>query len=596
LDTEDVKKPNIDATNFRLPITYLDSADLRPLSPVVAEDLELFVPGSDASMYDRLFRPTSQFGKSMIPAWTQQYTTNTTFLEDTQLLISKMKQISLTESACFPQYDLDHAKYVPNYETFQTIWRDLKEDSFFLEKYGYMEWSMLAHFNENSSFLQCLSVVNVVSPLISLFLPVLFIILPFIILKIQRIPINFTVYLEVLQSVAKNHFIGKALIGISSLTWDKAIYLAMTAGLYFLQIYQNISICHRFYRNMIQMNQHLVDLREFVHHSIQQMDVVLDITEKLGTYRKFNEDVALHLNQLKNIQFELSLVRPFEHSVSKFGESGYMLRCFYRLHTVVEYDMALRYASGFEGYLDNLRGIYENLAQGHVSMAAFVADASGCVLVDQCYPALVGEENVALNTVDLSKNIILSGPNRSGKTTLLKSTALNIIFSQQVGCGFYASAALCPYTHIHSYLNIPDTSGRDSLFQAESRRCKDILDHINEAKGVQGSRHFCIFDELYSGTNPEEATKAGYAFLKYLTQYDNVNFMLTTHYIQICKKFCKSDRVENYMMYVRKLGKEGFDTTFKMKRGISKVKGAVQVLKDLEYPAEIIESMQGIQV
>jgi hypothetical protein len=37
---------------------------------------------------------------------------------------------------------------------------------------------------------------------------------------------------------------------------------------------------------------------------------------------------------------------------------------------------------------------------------------------------------------------------------------------------------LSPFDHIHSYLNIPDTSGRDSLFQAEARRCKEILDCI----------------------------------------------------------------------------------------------------------------------
>ena len=566
--------------NFRLPITYLDPSDRHTLSQVVAEDLELSLPGTDTSMYQRLFRPTSQFGTNMIPAWTEYYTTNTTFLEETQYLISKIKQISLAE------------KYVPNYETFRQIWRDVKEDSFFLEKYGYMEWSILAHFNENSSFLQCLSVINVVSPLISLFLPLIFVILPFIILKIQRIPINFSVYLEVLKSVAKNHFIGKALMSMTSFSWDKAAYLGVTAGLYFLQIYQNVSICHRFYRNMIQMNQHLVDLREFVHHSIQQMDTVLDITEKLSSYRGFNEHMMVHLDALRKIQLEMSLIRPFEHSVSKFGESGYMLRCFYRLHTLVEYDAALRYASGFEGYLDNLRGISANVAEGHVSMAAFVSDASGTTMVDQCYPALVGEENVALNTVELNKNMILSGPNRSGKTTLLKATALNVIFTQQVGCGFYASAAFCPYTHIHSYLNIPDTSGRDSLFQAESRRCKDILDHIRNAKVKGRARHFCIFDELYSGTNPEEATKAGHAFLKYLNQFDNVNFMLTTHYIKICKKFLKSERVENYMMYVCPHGNEGFNYTFTLKKGISKVKGAIQVLKDMEYPTEIIESMQ----
>jgi len=181
----DLKKLPIH-TNFRLPITYLDSSDLHLLSPIVAQDLELIVPGSDYSIYEHLLQPTTTFGKNMVPSWSQYYTTSVPFLEDTQTLLSK---VSTTQCS-------DAESIVPDYETFRDTWHALKEDKFFLEKYGYMEWPMLAQFNENASFLQCLSIINVVSPLISLFLPIIFIVLPFIILKIQRIPINFTVYLD----------------------------------------------------------------------------------------------------------------------------------------------------------------------------------------------------------------------------------------------------------------------------------------------------------------------------------------------------------------------------------------------------------------
>jgi hypothetical protein len=593
------------ATNFRLPITYLDSSEVYSLSPIISQDLELYIPDSESSIYDHLFLPTSSFGRNIIQEWTKHYTTNTQFLKDTQTLISKMHMIPKNGSRCFPHYegfskpslditvqnnDVISSEYIPDYDNFREMWRDLKEDKFFLEKYGFMEWSILEHFNENASFLQCLSFVNVISPLISLLLPLIFIILPFIILKIQQIPINFTVYLDVLRSIARNHFIGKALMNMSSFSWDKVAYLLMTASLYFLQIYQNVSICYRFYRNMILVNKHLVEMREFVNRSINKMDILLDILSKFNTYSDFRNNLLVQYNILTEINQELSHINPFENSILKFGESGYMLRCYYRLHSDSRYEEAIRYSIGFEGYIENLHGVYANLSSGKISAAEFTTDASGCTLVEQCYPSLVNQEYVALNSVEFNKNMILSGPNGSGKTTLLKTTALNIIFSQQLGCGFYSSALLCPYTHIHSYLNIPDTSGRDSLFQAESRRCKDILDHIKKAPS--GSRHFCIFDELYSGTNPEEATKAGYAFLKYLTNFDNVNFMLTTHYVKICKKFLKSDRVQNYKMYVRLLERGGCNYTFKMEKGISKIKGAILVMKDMDYPEEILQGMK----
>jgi DNA mismatch repair protein MutS len=217
-------------------------------------------------------------------------------------------------------------------------------------------------------------------------------------------------------------------------------------------------------------------------------------------------------------------------------------------------------------------------------------------MINQFYPTLK-DANPIKNTVSLGQNnMIITGPNASGKTTILKTTTINIILAQQYGFGFFESCNITPYTHIHSYLNIPDTSERDSLFQAESRRCKEILDKIKS--GPVGSRHFCIFDELYSGTNPDEATKSGFSFLEYLSKFSNVDFMLTTHYVSICKKFAKSKktRVENYKMNVEILDDGKIKYKYKLKRGISKIQGAINILKDMDYPKEIIDSIENSKI
>jgi len=153
-----------------------------------------------------------------------------------------------------------------------------------------------------------------------------------------------------------------------------------------------------------------------------------------------------------------------------------------------------------------------------------------------------------------------------------------------------------PYTHIHSYLNIPDTSERDSLFQAESRRCKDIIDIIIANKHENGCRHYGIFDELYSGTNPLEATKAGYAFLKYLSKYPNVDFILTTHYTQICAKLGKNENIQSYKMDVIENNDGGLEYSYKIKKGVSKIQGAINILQDMDYPSEIIEDVKNYGV
>ena len=144
------------------------------------------------------------------------------------------------------------------------------------------------------------------------------------------------------------------------------------------------------------------------------------------------------------------------------------------------------------------------------------------------------------NNYNLKKHILITGPNAAGKTTILKTTIFNILLSQQIGYGCYKSATLMPYDKIHSYINIPDTSSRDSLFQAEARRCKEI---INVVKNNPKASHFCIFDELYSGTNPHEAISSAYSYLLYLSKSKKIKFHSTILFSPSAASF---DRYKNF--------------------------------------------------
>jgi hypothetical protein len=200
------------------------------------------------------------------------------------------------------------------------------------------------------------------------------------------------------------------------------------------------------------------------------MESFLEITKELPTYSEFNKNIGHHCGILKSLNMEISDVYPFELSINKFNDIGYMLKNYYSLYSNSDYESSLSYSVGFEGYIGNLLGVYENVCNQNLAFAKFTddkftddkfmeSDPSGnepCIK-KQYYPPLIGETPIK-NDCSLNKNIILSAPNKAGKTTILKTTTLNIIFSQQLGCGFYESAEFKPFTHIHSYLNIPDTS------------------------------------------------------------------------------------------------------------------------------------------
>lgn len=566
-------------SNFKLPIEYLDKRDIKTLSPIVSNDLELMtsIEQDSKTMYEHLLSPDDTFSKQMIENWNKYFTVNTHFLQDTQHIIKNMDTYKHAT-------DLEDYK---NTSCILKIWKNTKETKSFLEKYNYMEWDSLKFLNNDSYFLQILFCIHMASPIIQFCIPLLLLIFPFIILKVSGTPISVSVYVSTLKKLASNHSIGKILFNIGTLEWDKIVYLLFTLGMYFFQIYQNIIVCKRFYKNIISINDDLYNLKQYTSYSIKSMNKFLEITNGLENYKEFNETVVFHSKVLNALEIELEPINNFNLSFNKLTNVGYLLKMYHTVHINKEYENSIIYSMGFEGFTSNLCKIHGFIEQGSLSFATF--DKNGtCTFTGIYYPAIT-HINPVRNNISMSKNKIISAPNKAGKTTIMKTMLMNIIFTQQFGCGFYKSANINPYSHIHSYLNIPDTSGRDSLFQAESRRCKEIINTIND---YEDERHFCIFDELYSGTNPEEAVQAGNAFIKYIEKFTNVDFILTTHYKNICKTFQKSKRVENYKMKVIVNEDKTFKYFYKLVKGISDIKGGIRVLKDMNYPEEIINNIE----
>lgn len=581
---------------FHLPITYLEKSSIHTLSPILINDLELdetheisSCPDSIASvsqsMYVHVFNPSHDFGKQIMKKWKTYYTTDVEFLENTQSIIQN-----------FPTYKTKIQEKYPEYKTNTTelmeIWNSLKKEPYFLEKYSYMDWNALKYLNKSSAFLQCVSIINITSPIVSLMLPFVMLLFPFIILKIQQVPISFSTYLSVLKTIAKTHPLGKALM-LENMSASNVFYGLILIGIYFYQIYQNIVYCCRFYKNIKNVNQQIYNLKKHLIYSIDSMEFFIEISKNKEKYNGFVKETKNHILVLKEMLVKISVFDKFTPSIFKIAEIGNLLKCFYELYENKDYENSIKYSFGFEGFIDNINGCYQNIEKSIINNATFDLSLNNIEIKSQYYPPHILYEKCVKNDCKLYKNMVITGPNASGKTTYLKTTALNIIFSQQIGFGFYKNCTINPYDHIYSYLNIPDTSGRDSLFQAESRRCKEIIDSIQ--LNSSNARHFCIFDELYSGTNPSEATKSAYSFLTYLSNYKNVNFILTTHYIGICKKVKTSKSIENYKMKTN-LSKNGekIEYQYKIKKGISKLQGAINILEDMNYPLEILKTIKSM--
>jgi hypothetical protein len=671
---QSTKIASVTETIFKHPISYSNPEKLRELPASIIEDLELLqvkpkmntansitdTPADDITdnvkgLYHYVFSPKSVYGTEHLPIWSKYYTTDIEYLKQTQTLL-EMFDNELLER-CIEQ-NTAHSNCADAFSNMKETWADFRGTGKlhdFKEKFSYVETPFLAKLNSSSSFLQFLSLYNISSPVIALLTPLIVLIIPFFVLLMRGLGVSFSEYVDILKQIISQHSVGKFLTQFETVSIEQKMYILMSVVFYFIQIYQNIMACVRFYNNIKLVHKHIHTINSYLTATGVNMSYVIQLiqTYHLSTYEPFRQELSERYRLLDEVTKALSDISPFSVSVSKFFQIGYVMKNYYSLFSQTDLNELLEYSFGFNAYMEHLTACRSFVIDGVIKKCAFIEhidDDEGnfeparpltppvidtndvddaprdedaprdddaprdedtqdepvlppppspppvpilrrkgiTKISGQIYAPLKAHNaaNVIANDVTLDKQLIITGPNAAGKTTVIKSTLFNIIISQQIGYGFYERAEINPYDYLHCYLNIPDTSGRDSLFQAESRRCMEILHCIMENPT---KRHFCIFDELYSGTNPYEAVAAAYGYIDFISKKSKVDLILTTHYIELCELLEKrnTNAITNLHMSVCE---ETGAYLYKIADGISTIKGGLKVLRDLEYPAEIIES------
>ncbi len=668
-------KPSGVTSVFRAPIAYTNPDKLHELPASIIEDLEMLqikpkfgnssstmnkcVDLSDETdenqelvkgLYHYIFSPKSVYGTEHLPLWSKYYTTDIEYLKQTQTLVEMFDNELLERNI---EQNTGHTGCVEAFLNMQDTWKEFRGTGKlhdFKEKFSYVETPFLAKLNNSSSFLQFLSLYNISSPVIALLTPLIVLIIPFFVLIMRGLSVSLTEYVDILKQIISQHSIGKLFTQFETVSIEQKMYILMSVVFYFIQIYQNIMACIRFYNNIKLVHKHIHTINGYLTATGVNMNYMIQLiqTYHLSTYEPFREELSEKYRLLDEVTKALSDISPFSVSVSKFFQIGYVMKNYYSLFSQTDLNELLEYSFGFNAYMEHLTACRSFVIDGVIHKCSFVqsledkdtkeaepskpehepdADAeksnepnddkpnddnandettmppppppplpvvankqrNGVTkLFGQTYAPLNAHNpgNVVANDVILDKQLIITGPNAAGKTTVIKSTLFNIIISQQLGYGFYQRAEINPYDYLHCYLNIPDTSGRDSLFQAESRRCMEILRCIidNPEK-----RHFCIFDELYSGTNPYEAVAAAYGYIDYISKNPKVDLILTTHYIELCQLLEKKNAGDITNLHMSVCHDTGA-YLYKIADGISTIKGGLKVLRELNYPNEIVES------
>jgi len=499
---------------FLLPIQYIDH---KKVNPCILQELDL-IDSKETPIYHRVFGENP-----MASQFASYFTTNTTFLKDSVSIYKKQ----------FPTADT----------SFVSHWKTLKDNKEFKLTYQYVESSWVSCLNDSPTFLWWISTYFLASPALFVLTPLLMLLFPFVLLYSKGIVIDWKTYRSTLQLLPHPLF--------NVLKYDPAQQMNKIGGLifYFVQVYVNMYTLYTFSKNWYQVKKVLDSFRTYASSTLTRI-YALEKMIQLDSYRSFSEELAIHKKRLETWQKDC-----IPTSLWNIGSNR---RFFYQLYDNKEMEQTIQYTTGFHQYMDCIESIRKKMGK-KLNVCTFGKETR---FRKAFYPILKPVKHTY--TVE---NMVVTGPNASGKTTFLKQTMINLLLSQQIGCGYYKSATICPFENFVCYVNIPDTCGRDSLFQAEARRCKEIMQESSK-------RTFCIFDELFSGTNPEEAVAAGTAMLHYLKETP-MCFLLTTHFMDICHK--ANIKTKQMIQY-------------QLKNGISSQKGGIQVLETMNFPSSFLKN------
>jgi hypothetical protein len=496
---------------FLLPIQYIDH---EKVNPCILQELDL-IESKEKPIYHRVF------GNNPIASqFASYFTTNTTFLKESMMVYK----------TSFPSADI----------SFISHWKTMKDNKEFKLTYQFIESKWVSSLNESAVFLWWISIYFIASPILFVLTPLLMLLLPFAILYSKGMKLDWETYRLTLTLLPHPLF--------SVLTPDKIMNKIGGLVFYLVQVYVNMYTLYTFSKNWKQLYKVLDSFRTYTKTTLIRINA---LEKTFGeSYHYFSEQLTIHKKRLEIWEKEC-----ISTTLLNIGSNR---RFFYKLYDNKEMEETIQYTIGFHQYMDAIESLRKNLGK-KIHACDFGKETK---FRKAFYPIL----KPVKHTYTL-ENMVITGPNASGKTTFLKQTMINLLLSQQIGCGYYKSATICPFDNFVCYVNIPDTCGRDSLFQAEARRCKEIIQESTK-------RTFCIFDELFSGTNPEEAVAAGTAMLFYLKSTP-ICYLMTTHFKDICHKA----NVTNKQM-----------DKYELKNGISSQKGGIQVLENMNFPSSFLKN------
>ena len=180
---------------------------------------------------------------------------------------------------------------------------------------------------------------------------------------------------------------------------------------------------------------------------------------------------------------------------------------------------------------------------------------------------------------DLSMNrdnsfLFLTGANMAGKSTLIKAVG-GAVFLAHIGMGVPAKEMkLTMFNGLISNINVVDNIAKgESFFFNEVQRIRNTVEKIGD-----GNKWLVLIDELFKGTNIQDAMRCSIAVIQGLIKVKSSLFILSTHLYEVGHELENYENI-TFRYFETTVTDDALSFSYQLKEGISKDRLGYFILK-----------------
>ncbi|MFA5075184.1 MAG: hypothetical protein WC436_03725 [Candidatus Babeliales bacterium] len=367
---------------------------------------------------------------------------------------------------------------------------------------------------------------------------------------------------------------------------------------------------------VLKIQRSIFDLKNQLHEKTNALAKYTLLTQSIyntissnETLKSNLEDIKVIKNLLKNNSKENSDLKKllenlktdtFKKEASILSNKGKALSSFQLMQQEKDkFISSLEVIGQIDAYLSiaKLYKKFENNVNAKYSFVEYlkpdeVNQAKPYIYLKDFWTPFLDVEKIVTNDFEIgnkNNNIVLTGPNAGGKSTVLKSIIINLLLAQTIGIAPSSKIIITPFCNIKTYLNITDEIGEKSLFQAEMDRALDFINSVESLKKNEFS--FVIMDEIFTGTDPDEGLSGAYGIAETLATFPNNICLVATHFKKLTELGKDTQGAfKNYKVSVIKNSDGSFIYPYKLEEGISNQRIALDLLKLKGFNPKVLDN------